>query len=214
MKKYNIIIADDHKMFLDGLISILEKEKRFSIILTAKSGKNVIKYLTINGASDIDMVITDISMPDMTGIELNTAIKELYPEIKILVVSMHEDTNMINQLMKDGVDGFVPKNAEKKELLNAIKTIFNGSPFFSESIKRAYFDRVFEDKKKQEIKLTDREKEVLILIAEEYTTYEIAEKLSLSKYTIESYRKTLFSKLNVKNIAGLVKRAMRLGFIE
>lgn len=214
MKKHNIIIVDDHKMFLDGLISILEQENHLSILLTAKNGKNVVKYLEINGADTVDMVITDLSMPDMTGIELNTIIKKSFPKIKTLVVSMHSDTQMINQLMNDGVDGFVPKNSEKQELLNAIETIFKGNTFFSESIKKAYFDHVFEDKKKQEVKLTDREKEVLILIAEEYTTYEIAKKLSLSKHTIESYRKTLFSKLDVRNIAGLAKHAMRLGLID
>jgi len=214
IKKYNIIIADDHKMFLDGLLSIFEQEEAYHVLFTAKNGLNVIKYLDINSPKEVDLVITDLTMPDMTGIELNKAIKEKYPEVKTLVVSMHNDANMINELMDDNVDGFVPKNSEKQELLHAIRTLLDGGKFFSESIKRTYFEKMLENKKNKTFKLTDREQEVLKLIAEEFTTQEIADQLSLSRHTIESYRKTLFSKLNARNLAGLAKHAMRLGLIK
>jgi len=212
--KYNLIIADDHKMFIDGLISILEDAPEFSVILTARNGAQVDKYLAINGADDIHLLITDLTMPEMDGIELNKIVKEKYPALKTLVVSMHIDGGMIDKLIRNNVDGYVPKNAEKEELLSAIKTIINGEKYFSTEVKQAYTDAMFENKKAEEINLTDREVEVLKLIAEENTTQEIADTLFLSKHTIESYRKNLISKLNVKNLAGLTKHAIKMGLLD
>lgn len=211
---YNLIIADDHKMFIDGLISILQDAPEFSITTTAKNGAQVVKYLDINGVDDLHLLITDLTMPEMDGIELNKIVKEKYPTLKTLVVSMHIDGGMIDKLIRNNVDGYVPKNAEKDELLEAIRTIVKGEKYFSSEIKRAYTDAMFENKKQEEISLTDREIEVLRLIAEENTTQEIADKLFLSKHTIESYRKNLISKLQVKNLAGLTKHALKMGLLD
>ena len=212
--KYNLIIADDHKMFIDGLLSILNDAPEFSVTTTAKNGAQVIKYLDINGTKDLHLLITDLSMPEMDGIELNRIIKEKYPTLKTLVVSMHIDGGMIEKLIQNNVDGYVPKNAEKDELLTAMRTIVKGEKYFSQEIKRAYTDAMFDNKKQEEIHLTDREKQVLKLIADEYTTQEIADELFLSKHTIESYRKNLISKLQVKNLAGLTKHAIKIGLLD
>ena len=212
--KYNLIIADDHKMFLEGLQSILSSIDDYKIILTANSGKNVLKYITINPTSKIDLIITDISMPEMDGITLNREVKKINPNIKVLVVSMHIDTAMIDALIKNDVDGYLHKNTEKHELLKAISSILNGEKYFSQSIKDAYTNSVFTKKKESIQSLTKREKEVLKLIALEHTSQEIADILFLSKYTIESYRKNLIVKLNVRNLAGLTKYAIKLGLIE
>lgn len=212
--KYNLIIADDHKMFVDGLLSILKEAPELSVILTAKNGSQVVKYLDINGVDDIHLLITDLTMPEMGGIKLNKIVKEKYPSLKTLVVSMHIDGGMIDTLIRNNVDGYVPKNAEKDELLTAIRTIVDGEKYFSTEIKRAYTDAMFENKKKEEVSLTNRETEVLKLIAEENTTQEIADKLFLSKHTIESYRKNLISKLQVKNLAGLTKHAIKMGLLD
>ena len=211
---YNLIIADDHKMFLDGLISILESENDLNIVLTAKSGVNVIKYIDINKDDKIDLVITDISMPDLDGIALNKMIKDKNPQIKTLVVSMHNESEKIDDLIENNVDGYVPKNAEKAELLTAIHTILKGEKYFSKQIKDIYLENKFAKQKEQEIKLTKREIEVITLIAEEYTTQEIADQLFLSKHTVESYRKNLIAKLNVRNLAGLTKYALKMKYIE
>ncbi len=211
---YNLIIADDHKMFIDGLLSILKEAPEFSVALTAKNGAQVVKYLDINGADGLHLLITDLTMPEMGGIELNKIIKEKYPTLKTLVVSMHIDGGMIDTLIRNNVDGYVPKNAEKDELLTAVRTIIGGEKYFSTEIKRAYTDAMFENKKNEEVSLTDRETEVLKLIAEENTTQEIADKLFLSKHTIESYRKNLISKLQVKNLAGLTKHAIKIGLLD
>lgn len=214
MATYNLIIADDHKMFIDGLMSIIQDAPEFNVITTAKNGAQVVKYLDINGVDDIHLLVTDLTMPEMNGIELNTIVKERFPSLKTLVVSMHIDGTMIDTLIRGNVDGYVPKNAEKDELLEAIRTIISGKKYFSTEIKKAYTDAMFANKKEKEVSLTNREKEVLKLIAEEYTTQEIAEELFLSKHTIESYRKNLISKLNVKNLAGLTKHAIKMGLLD
>jgi len=211
---YNLIIADDHKMFIDGLMSILKEAPEFSVITTFKNGAQVAKYLDINGDDDLHLLVTDLTMPEIDGIELNKIVKEKYPSLKTLVVSMHIDGQMIDKLIRNNVDGYVPKNAEKDELLDAIRTIVKGEKYFSSEIKRAYTDAMFENKKQKEVNLTEREKEVLKLIAEENTTQEIADTLFLSKHTIESYRKNLISKLQVKNLAGLTKHAIKMGLLE
>ena len=213
-RKYKLIVADDHKMFLDGLLSIIANESDFEIVMTANSGQNVIKYLDNCEGKDVDLVVTDINMPDVTGIELNKHIKAKFPNIRTLVVSMRHDSKTIHRLTEDQVDGYVPKNAEKGELILAIETILKGEKYFSESIKKAYMDSMFNKEKDVITSLTKREKEVLKLIAEEHTTQEIADKLFLSKHTIEGYRKNLISKLEVRNLAGLTKYAIQLGLLD
>jgi len=212
--KKRIIVVDDHKMFLDGLLSIIANESDVEIVMTANSGKNVIKYLDNIKGENIDLVVTDVNMPDVSGIDLNKYIKTNYPKIKTIVVSMLHDSKTIHTLTEDNVDGYVPKNAKKKELLLAIETILKGEKYFSDSIKQAYMQSMFTKDKEVITSLTNREKEVLKLIAEENTTQEIADQLFLSKHTIEGYRKNLISKLEVRNLAGLTKYAIKLGLLD
>ncbi len=212
--KYNLIIVDDHKMFLDGLLSILNSEDEYNILLTAKDGKHIAKYLEINPDERVDLIITDISMPELDGITLNKIIKERKKNTRTLVVSMHNNAEMIDNLIEHDVDGYVPKNAEKEELLKAIKTILKGEKYFSKEIKDIYLENKFSKKRQEEIKLTQREIDVITLIAQEHTTQEIADKLFLSKHTIESYRKNLIAKLNVRNLAGLTKYALKMKYIK
>ncbi|MCR9228456.1 MAG: response regulator transcription factor [Flavobacteriaceae bacterium] len=211
---YNIILVDDHKMFLEGLLNIFNNESTYTILLTASSGKDVVKYIKANPNQKIDIVVSDISMPGIDGIALHDNIKKERPEIKTLMVSMHTDAGMIDALIKSDVDGYLTKNATQSELLKAVKTILNGEKYFSQLVKQAFMENVFYKKKEATVMLTNREKEVLKLIAEEFTTQEIADKLFLSKHTIESYRKNLVSKLNVKNLAGLTKYAIKLGLVK
>lgn len=212
--QYSIIIADDHSIFLDGLRSILSEENNITIVLAATKGTQVIKYLQVNSTPKIDLVITDINMPEMDGIALNKAIKEQFPTVKTLVVSMLEEPKKIQQLIEAEVNGYLSKNSEKSELLKAIKTILKGDNYFSPRIKNILMEALFEAKSKSQISLTKREKEVLKLIAKEYTTKEIASQLFLSTHTIETYRKNLISKLSVRNIAGLTRYAMEEGLLD
>lgn len=212
--KHNIILADDHKLFLEGLTRLITQEKDLHVLYYAHNGKLVMNYLDQHPEEQVDLVITDISMPDMDGITLNNYIKEKRPEISTLVVSMHTDSNMIDTLIQDHVDGFLSKNADSEELMEAVKTILKGGKYFSEAVKQEYLKSVFNKEKETLEMLTSREKDVLKLIAEEYTTQEIADKLFLSKHTIESYRKTLILKLKVRNLAGLTRYAVKLGLLS
>ncbi|AUP78611.1 response regulator transcription factor [Flavivirga eckloniae] len=212
--KYNLIIVDDHKMFLDGMLSILNLESEYNILLTATKGEQIVKYLEINPDERVDLIITDISMPELDGIALNKIVKEKKKNIRTLIVSMHNNAEMIDNLIEHDADGYVPKNAEKNEFLVAIKTILKGEKYFSKEIKDIYIENKFSKKKQEEIKLTQREIDVITLIAQEYTTQEIADKLFLSKHTIESYRKNLIAKLNVRNLAGLTKYALKMSYIK
>jgi DNA-binding NarL/FixJ family response regulator len=212
--KYNLIIADDHKMFLEGLLSILNTESNYNILFTADHGGHVQKYISINTNENIDLVITDVTMPEVDGIALNEWIKKLDRNIKTLVVSMHNSPKIIDKLMESNVDGYLQKNAQKEEFLKAIETILRGEKYFSREIKDIYLKNKFEKNKEKEIKLTKREVDVISLIAEEFTSQEIADKLFLSKHTIESYRKNLITKLNVRNLAGLTKYAIKKGYVS
>jgi len=212
--KHNIILADDHKLFLEGLTRLIAQDRDLHVLYYAHNGKLVMNYLDQHPEEQVDLVITDISMPDMDGITLNNYIKEKRPEISTLVVSMHTDSNMIDTLIQNHVDGFLSKNADSDELMEAVKTILKGGKYFSETVKQEYLKSVFNKEKETLEMLTSREKDVLKLIAEEYTTQEIADKLFLSKHTIESYRKTLILKLKVRNLAGLTRYAVKLGLLS
>lgn len=208
MDKRKIILVDDHNMFVDGLSSILSQETDIEIVLTSSSAKQVLKYLSINTKEQVDLVITDINMPEMDGIELNAHIKKDFPSVKTLVISMLHDAKKIKTLTEAEVNGYVSKNTAKQELLTAIRTILEGQNYFTSKVKELLMEEMLNAKKEKEIKLTGRETEVLKLIAQEFTTQEIADKLFLSKHTIESYRKNLISKLGVRNLAGLTRYAI------
>ena len=212
--KKKIIIVDDHNMFADGLSSILSQEKDIEIVLTSSSANQVLKYLSINTQEKIDLVITDINMPEMDGIELNAHIKKTYPSIKTLVISMLHDAKKIKALTEANVNGYVPKNTPVQELIVAIHTILNGQNYFTSSIKELLMSVLLDANKNEEMELTKREIEVLKFIAQEFTSQEIADKLFLSKHTIESYRKNLISKLGVRNLAGLTRYAIEHGIVD
>ncbi len=205
---YNIIIADDHKMFVDGLRSILEQEEDLHILHTTSNGEEVLKYLKINQNEPVDLLITDLNMPGIDGNVLNQSIKKDFPTIKTLVISMLEDGAKIKSLTEDGVNGYLSKNAEQNELLKAIRSILSGENYFSGHIQSILIKTLTNSRKTPEVRLTQREKEVLQLIAKEHTTQEIADLLFLSKHTIESYRKNLINKLEVRNLAGLTRYAI------
>lgn len=213
MKKINLLIADDHTMFLEGIVSLLGQEPEINSIKKANNG---IEALNIIKTAAVDLVILDISMPEMDGIELTKILKKNYPKIKILVVSTHSNVNIISRLIRIGVNGYLLKNAEKSELLEAIHSIMAGNNYFSEETEEKYSHNQLKIEK-QALNLTElssREKEILVLIAHEYNTAEIAEKTFISLNTVNTHRRNLLSKLNAKNTAGLVKYAVENGLVD
>ena len=213
MEKIKIIIADDHTMFLQGIVSLLENEENITILGKAENGKAVFKIME----NDIpDIILLDISMPEMDGIEVTKIIKQKHPSIKILIVSTHSNIQMIAKLIRMGADGYLLKNAEKQELLHAINTIQKGETYFCKEVEEKNDDN--NSKIKSETfyitELSSREKEILVLIAQEFTGNEIAEKTFISLNTVNTHRRNLISKLNVKNTAGLVKYAIEYGLLD
>lgn len=213
MKKINLLIADDHTMFLQGIVSLLEQEPEINIVGKAVNG---IEALEIIKQQAVDLIILDISMPEMDGIELSKILKKEYPAVKILIVSTHSNASIISRLIRIGVNGYLLKNAEKSELLKAITTIAEGEDYFSEETEEKHLSNSLKIEKQVSnlTELSSREKEILVLIAHEYNTAEIAEKTFISLNTVNTHRRNLLSKLNAKNTAGLVKYAVENGLVD
>jgi DNA-binding NarL/FixJ family response regulator len=213
MKKINIAIVDDHSLFLEGLSSILKDVDNFKILITASSAKELLNQPNL---ATIDVLISDISMPEMDGLELSQIIKKQFPTMKILIVSMHEETKIIKALIKLKIDGYLFKNTDKKVLVKAITSVAQGNPFFSETVKNKIIFTNEDDTESKSIlpKLSSREMQVLDLIAKGFTINEIAETLFLSHHTIVSHKQKLFYKFNVDKITTLIKKANDFEFIN
>jgi DNA-binding NarL/FixJ family response regulator len=206
----NLIIADDHTLFRKGIISFFDGDESISVIGEASHGLELIEMMD---KFEVDVVLLDISMPVLDGIETSRRLKKDYPDTKIIMLTMHETQNYVRTLLEIGVDGYLLKTTSREELLTAIRTVLNGQSFYGGDVQKTFMDSFNSDKVTSPIKLTRREKEVLLLICDEHNTNEIAEKLFISNHTVESHRKNLLSKTGSKNVAGLVKFALQNKFI-
>lgn len=214
MERINIIIADDHKMFREGLAELLSKSKDLNIIGGAGNRDEILALL---GNQNIHVVIMDIDMGEISGITLTAEIRALNPQIRVLALSMHGEKNYIVKMLEAGASGYILKNAGKEEMMNAIRTVAKGDTYLSSQVSARLIDHITNPDKKQKqdgIPLTDREIEVLRLIADEYSNSEIADKLFISIRTVDTHRRNLLEKLQVKNTAGLVKYAINKGLLE
>lgn len=210
--KSNIIVADDHVMFLDGLHSILSELEEVEQIHLATDGHQVLRLL--KQFDNIDMVISDINMPKMDGIELLTEVKKAHPQIKFLVLSMLDDVRTINKVIQKKADGYILKFADKGELRKAVKDVLAGNQHYSSKVKESYMEGVFDRKKNDHIELSKREKEVLKLLMDELTSKEISEKLFISVNTVETHRKNILLKTGCKTTVGAVKFAIDNGYFN
>ncbi len=203
-----IAIADDHTMFREGLASLLTQSDSIDVVALANNGKELLELLK---STSVDVLLLDIEMPEMNGFETIQEIKRLSIEPKILVLTMHSSPQFIKNIFMAGAHGYLPKDAGKKKLLEAVDTVHRTSCYHSPETMQIIMDNLREDVHSTGI--SPREKEVIRLIADAYTTQEIAEKLYLSKHTVESHRKNILLKLGLKNSAGLVKYAIHKGLI-
>tara|TARA_R110000868_G_C10732548_1_gene751736 strand:+ start:32 stop:685 length:654 start_codon:yes stop_codon:yes gene_type:complete len=216
MEQMNILIADDHKMFREGLAELLNKEHNMEVVGDVGSGKEIRELI---GQQKVDIILMDIDMGETSGIEMTEEIKREHPDIKVLALSMHGDKSYIIKMLEAGANGYILKNAGKEEMINAIHTAANGNTYFSSQVSAKLLDHISnplpaKKKKTEDTPLTDREIEVLVLISEEYSNPEIAEKLFISVRTVDTHRRNLLDKLGVKNTAGLVKYAIQKGFLD
>ena len=206
-KVIQILIVDDHQMFLDGLKTLLSKEKNLNIAAEANNGKEALEILA---KIPVDLVITDINMPVMSGTELTNQIKKVYPKIKVLVLTMYNDREIIHEIVMTEAEGYILKNSNKKELLNAINRIIDHGTYYSNEVISIMTENyvVKEKIRNRTQELSTREKEIIALICQELTSAEIAEKLFLSPLTVETHRRNILRKTNSKTIVGLIKFAI------
>ena len=204
----NIIIADDHQLFIDGIKSILNKAMDIVTIGEANNGLEVLKHLEQGNVPDV--LITDIRMPIMDGINLTKAISKEYPKLKVLALSMYDQTADVIEMLNAGAKGYVTKNVEKQELLKALYTLIKGEYYFSENLPESIKDWFHTDRTLgKQPTLTKREIEILQLVAKGRTSIQIAKELSLSKFTVDTHRKNIHKKLGIKSNTGLVNYSLK-----
>ncbi|WP_295794735.1 response regulator transcription factor [Mucilaginibacter sp.] len=216
MGKIKLAIADDHKIFRNGLKATLEDCADFDLVIEASNGKQLLGMLT-----DIkpDVILMDIKMPEMDGIQTTTAIKQKYRDVKVLALSMFNEDKYIVDMMKAGASGYLLKNAEPEEIIEAISTVFYKDYYFNEHlsitlIKQLAGNNNSNNPSQSLADFNEREIEVLRLVCQECSNQEIADKICLSVRTVEGYRARLFEKTRSKNLVGLVIFAIKTGIIN
>lgn len=213
-----VAIADDHKIFRSGVINTLIPYENINVVFEAEDGEHLLQHLEQQMP---DVILMDLKMPNMDGIAATIKVKEKYPEVKIIILTMYEDDNFIVHLIEHGANAYLLKNAEPEEIYEAICTTHDKGFYFNENVNLALLKKVLHKNKQQikptlsnEIQLNEREIEVLRMICNERTTQEISEEIYLSPRTVEGIRQKLLEKINVKNSVGLVLYAFRNGIIE
>lgn len=200
--KMKIFLTDDHAILLGGLIKILSVEDDFEVAGSAGSVQETLDALT---QKNVDLLITDYNLPDDDGLTLVRRVKQKYPDIKIIVLSMHDEAHLIKEILKEGVDGYILKKDSHEELVNAVRAVKNGKVYLSSDVNSMLM-RGLNGTEEQKL-LTDREREILKLIAKEYTNRQMAEELFISERTVETHRKNIFRKTGTNNLVGLIKFA-------
>ena len=206
-----VLLVDDHKLILDALSILLELEDDIKIVGKAYNG---IEALDILENINADIVVLDINMPKMDGLTTAEIIKKRYPQVKIIMLTMHDDFKFIQSAISLGVHGYILKSRGKEELLSAIKVVHIGEEYFGDMITRIIINQLKNRSDMiKEVKLTKRENQVLQFIAKGLTTPEISQKLLIAPSTVETHRRNLIEKTRVDNSKGLVKYAIENGLI-
>jgi DNA-binding NarL/FixJ family response regulator len=203
-----VFIVDDHQMVIEGIKSLLLGEDCIELVGNANTAQNCLQFFKIKTA---DVILMDINLPDTSGIELCEIITKKHPKVKVIALSTHNQGTYVRKMMKSGANGYLLKNANTHEIIKAIETVFGGSNYLTfEADQALRYENELQNKLP---KLTKREKEVLILIAEGLTNAQISDKLFVSIDTVDSHRKNLHTKLNVKNTAMLIRFATKNGLL-
>jgi DNA-binding NarL/FixJ family response regulator len=203
-----IFIADDHQMFVDGIKRILAEQENMTLVGEAANGRELLNLLP---HYPCDVLLLDINMPEYNGLEVLEKLHELAPECRVLMLSMYDEGEVIIKALKKGAHGYLLKNASQEELIEAIEELSRGKKYYSDAIGKKVMEGLMEPALPKKDLLSEREKEVMCWIVEEYTTDQIAEKLCISHHTVESHRKNILSKIGAKNTAGIVRYALAHG---
>lgn len=202
--KIDLMIADDHPLFVDGLKLILGNSEAFNIVGIANDGKQLLYLLTQNTKTDV--ILLDVNMPNLNGLDTIKYLKQSFPEVRILMLTAYNDHKLIEEARRMGADGYILKNSSKADLTDAIQKVAAGEPVF-QSQKELPLDDAFKkmDVFLRKYNLTKREKEILLYLKQTYTNQQIADHLHLSIYTVETHRKNIMQKLQLNSPAALVK---------
>lgn len=209
-----VLIADDHQLFREGLITLLHSAEDIEVIAQAEDGQDAIDKSTTFGP---DVLLIDIAMKKMNGIEATKILKKQKPEVKIIAVSMHSDKQYVKGMLEAGADGYLLKNCTYRQLTDAIYSTYEGKKFLSEDITKVVIDgylnseQLVSDNYSQ---LSDREKEIFILLAEGHSTREIGDKLFISVKTVGTHKQNILEKLKLKTSSDIVKFAIKKGLIN
>ena len=209
--KINIVVADDHRILADGVVQILSKNPTYNVVATAKNGKEVIDLLKRH---KVDIILMDINMPEMDGIEATQIVTEHFNPTKVLIMSMHNKEGYIQNAIKAGASGYILKNTTPEEMQEAISRVLEGGSYFSLDVSATMASSMRGiTQEKKIIKISSKEKQLLKLLSEGYTSDEISERMETSQHTINAYRRNLVIKFDVKNVTQLIAVAIKDGFL-
>ena len=211
-----IVIADDHEIFRDGFKMMLKKQDQLEVIAEAENGKELVQIVQ---AHQPDVIITDIKMPFMDGIDATKQIKQLYPYIEIIALSMFDEESLIIDMLEAGAKGYLLKNTNKDEVIQAVKAVYKQETYYCHNTSHKLAKMIAKSRFNPFEKLgkpyfNDKEIEIIKLLCQEFSTKEIAVQLDLSTRTIEGYREKILEKIQAKNIAGIVIYAIKNGIYK
>jgi len=211
-----LLIADDHRLVVDGIISILRAERRLVIVATATDGRQL---LELSRQHDYDVCLLDISMPGLDGVATARLLRQEKPLVRIIILTTYTDKQIIDELLGIGISGYMVKNSTKQELVEAIRKVAGGGVFFSSEVNAALLEHYSRDDASRtgeapQVRLTQRESEIVRLLSREYTNEMIAASLNISYRTVETHRKNIMQKTKSKNLAGLLRFAYGQGILR
>lgn len=213
-----VVIADDHPLIADGIRASIEGQAEIEVVFVATSGKQVVDYVA---SHEVDLVLMDIEMPEMNGIDCSKLLRREFPHIRIIILSMYEEPTLIESFIEFGIKGYLLKTAPTKELLEAMVAVQEGKTYLSEEIKNSLNHNAksnispvpsFQSSKLAK-RLSKREVEIVVLISKGYTTQQIADALFISVRTAETHRANILKKTKTKNVARLIRFAFQNGII-
>ncbi|GGG58495.1 response regulator [Epilithonimonas arachidiradicis] len=212
-----VLIVDDHQLMIEGLRVLLEDEDCIKVVSGATSMTEALDFLK---HYPVDIILMDINMPEASGIEITKNVKMLYPSVKIIALTMHEDISIISKMIKAGASGYILKRTNMQEVIDAIKTVHQNGRYLSSNVQNVIMDNLMspidllDAAEEGKAVLSAREIEVLQLIAKEYNNEQIGEALYISERTVEAHRRNIFIKTKTKSIVGLIKYALNEGLVS
>ena len=211
----NLILADDHHLIIDGITKLLEDESDINIVASCSNGKEVLEILP---EISVDVLLLDLDMPIMNGLQCAETVKKKYPEVKIAILTMHQEKALIKKFIEFGVNGYFLKTIQKDELVHAIRTIASGVDYFPSDVTKALLQKqsIIPDVTQSPLlkELTTREIEIITLVAQGYSNTEIGKKLFISHRTVDTHRTNIMRKLDLHNVAEIVRFAFQNKLIK